>query len=64
MKKRMSWSARLARSTGGLVRLGLEEAYPYLILDARYERVREDGVTFAFYRLPRAHLSNLDLTST
>ena len=23
---------------------GLEEAYPYLILDARYEKVREDGV--------------------
>ena len=22
----------------------LEEAYPYLILDARYEKVREDGV--------------------
>ena len=23
---------------------GLEEEYPYLILDARYEKVREDGV--------------------
>jgi putative transposase len=23
---------------------GLEEAYPYLVLDARYEKVREDGV--------------------
>ena len=25
-------------------RRGLEEAYPYLVLDARYEKVREDGV--------------------
>ena len=27
-----------------VMRRPLEEAYPYLILDARYERVREDGV--------------------
>jgi putative transposase len=44
-------SATISRATQSLdeelhkfARRRLEEAYPYLILDARYEKVREDGV--------------------
>ena len=40
--------SRINRSLGGLLRRfaqrRLEEAYPYVILDARYEKVRLDGV--------------------
>ena len=55
----------------------LAEAFPYLILDARYERVREAGVivsqavliaigideTLTFYRLPRQHHKHLKSTN-
>ena len=34
----------LDQTLESFARRRLEEAYPYLILDARYERVREDGV--------------------
>ena len=37
-------TARLDGALAAFFRRRLEEAYPYLILDARYERVREDGV--------------------
>ena len=35
---------RLDEELEKFARRRLEEAYPYLILDARYEKVREDGV--------------------
>jgi putative transposase len=35
---------RLDRELSRFAHRPLEEAYPYLVLDARYERVREDGV--------------------
>jgi putative transposase len=37
-------TARLDDALAAFFRRRLEEPYPYLILDARYERVREDGV--------------------
>jgi len=46
----------------------LEEEYPHLILDARYEKVRENGVVrsqtvlTSFYRLPRRHHKQLNST--
>ena len=35
---------KLDRQLATFAERGLEEEYPYLVLDARYERVREDGV--------------------
>ena len=37
-------NARLDESLEAFARRRLEEPYPYLILDARYEKVRQDGV--------------------
>lgn len=37
-------NARLDRELSRFAQRRLEESYPYLVLDARYERVREDGV--------------------
>jgi putative transposase len=45
------WAATISRVTEKLdaelqkfARRGLEEEYPYLVVDAHYEKVREDGV--------------------
>jgi len=37
-------TSRLDAELGKFFSRRLEEAYPYLVLDARYERVREEGV--------------------